>query len=71
MLAYLEGIHIAKSVLNMTVNYKFGEPENLPAEMEGITEPTFLSLLCRESFYRFQVEVVVKMKIIEVLTVNE
>lgn len=68
---YLECINVAKSVLHMTVHNQLSKPQNLPAQMESITESTLLSLLGGESFDRLQVEVVVEMKIIEVLTMDE
>ena len=68
---YLECVDIAKPVLYMTVYNQLCESQNLSTQMEGISEPTLLSLLGGESLDGLQVEVVVKMEIIKVLTVDE
>ncbi len=39
--------------------------------MESVSKTTLFSLFCGESFDRLEVEVVIKMKIVEVLAVDE
>jgi hypothetical protein len=39
--------------------------------MEGITETRFLSLLCGQSFDWLQVEVIVKMQIVKILSMDQ
>ena len=58
-------------VLHMSVDDQFGESENLPAEMEGVAESGLLSLFRRQRFHRLQVEVVVQMQVVEILSVNQ
>ena len=47
------------------------ESKDLTTKMESISKSWLFSLLCRESFDRFQIEVVIQMKIVEVLSVNQ
>ena len=42
---YLEGVHIAKSILYKTVDHQLGQSQDLTTQMEGIAEPRLLSLL--------------------------
>ena len=55
----------------MTVNHKFGQSEYLTTQMESVTESRLLAFLGRQGLDRLQVEVVVKMQIVEVLTVDK
>jgi hypothetical protein len=41
----LERIHIAKAELNMCIDDKLGEPENLATQMERIAKTGFLPFL--------------------------
>lgn len=67
----LEGINVAKTILNMRVNNKFGESKYLSTKMEGIAKTRLLSLLRCECFHWLQVKVVIQMQIVEVLTVDQ
>ncbi len=55
----------------MRVNDKLGKSQDLPAEMEGISESGLLSLLGGQGLDWLQIEVVVQMKVIQVLSVNQ
>ena len=67
----LESFDVAKPVLNVRVNDQFDHPEDLSAEMEGIAEPTFFALFRRQRLDWLQVEVVVKMQIVQVLAMYQ
>ena len=67
----LERIHVVQTVLDVRIHDQLGEPQDLPAEMEGITETGFLALLGRESLHRFQIEVIIQMKVIQILAVDQ
>lgn len=67
----LEGIHIAQSVLYMAVHHELCQSQNLSTQMESVTKTTLLSLFGGQRLDRLQVEVVVQMEIVEVLTMNE
>ena len=60
----LISVDISKSILDMRVHNKLGHPQDLTTQMEGVTEPTLLSLLGGEGLHRLQVEVVVQVKIV-------
>lgn len=47
------------------------ETKNLPTKMKSIPKSRLLSLLGGKSFNWFEIEVVVQMKIVEVLSVNQ
>lgn len=47
------------------------ESKDLPTKMESISKSRLLSLLCGKSFDWFQIEVVIQMKIVKVLSVNQ
>ena len=55
----------------MSVDDQFGESENLPAEMEGVAESRLLSLFRRQRLHRLQIEVVVQMQVVQILSVNQ
>ena len=44
-LAYLEGIYIPQSVLNMAVDDEFGQTKNLPTQVKSVAESGLLSFL--------------------------
>ena len=67
----LISVDVSKAILDMRVHNKFSHPQDLTTQMEGVTESTFLSLLGGECLDRFQVEVVVQVKIVEVLSVDQ
>ena len=67
----LEGVDVAQSVLYVTVHYELSETQYLSAQVKRITESALLSLLGGEGFDGLQVEVVVEMQVVEVLTVDK
>jgi hypothetical protein len=67
----LECLNITQSILNMRVNDKLGKSQDLPAEVEGITKARLLSLLGSQGLDWLQIEVIVQMKVIQVLSVNQ
>ncbi len=69
--AHLVAVDIAKAVLDVGVHDQLGESKDLPAEMKGVAKPGLLPLLGGEGFHWLQVEVVVQMEVVEVLTMDE
>jgi len=67
----LEGIHVTKSELNMRVDNELGQSKNFSTKMEGVSESGSLSLFGRQSLDRLQVHVVIQVKVIEVLSVDQ
>jgi hypothetical protein len=57
--------------LNMGVDDKLGESQNFSAEVESVSESGLLSLLRRQRLDRLQVEVVVEVKVVQVLAVDQ
>mmetsp|Transcript_34682 Transcript_34682/g.90798 ORF Transcript_34682/g.90798 Transcript_34682/m.90798 type:complete len:323 (+) Transcript_34682:5545-6513(+) len=55
----------------MRVDDDFGQPHDLTNQVEGIPEPRPLPLLCRQRLDWLEVEVVVEMEVVQVLTVNK
>ena len=55
----------------MAVHNELGETQDLPAEMERVTKPTLLTLLGGQCLHGLQVEVVVQMEVVQVLTVDQ
>ena len=55
----------------MGVDDELGEPQDFSAEVKGVAEPGLLSLLRGQRLHRLQVEVVVKMEIVQVLSVDQ
>lgn len=68
---YLEAVNISKSVLDMGINNQFSKPQDFTAKMESITKPRLLTFLGSQSLDGLQVKVVIKMKVIKVLTMNQ
>lgn len=54
----------------MGVHNQLCEPENLTTQMESITKPRLLTLLGGQGLDGLQVEVVVQMKVVKVLTMD-
>ena len=67
----LESIDIVQSILNVGVDNELCKSQNFTTQMESVTETRLLTLLRRQSLHRFQVEVVVQMEIVEILTMNQ
>ena len=55
----------------MRVNNEFDHPKDLSAQMEGISESTLLPLFGGQSLDWLQIEVVVKMEEVEVLSMDQ
>lgn len=55
----------------MTVHHKLAQTQNLTAQVERISKSGLLTFLCCEGFHRLQVEVVVQVQVVEVLSVNQ
>lgn len=55
----------------MAVHHKFAQTQNLTTQVERIPESGLLTFLCCEGFHGLQVEVVVQVQIVEVLSVNQ
>lgn len=68
---YLKSINVAKSVLHMAVHHKLAQTKNFTAQMERVSESGLFTLLCREGLDRLQVEVVVQVQVVQVLSVNQ
>ena len=67
----LECIHIVQPVLNMGIHQKLGQSQNLSAQMKSVSESWFLSLFGCQCLDWFQVEIVIQMQIIQILSVDE
>jgi hypothetical protein len=67
----LESVYITKSELNMRVDNELGQSKNLSTEMEGVSETGSLSLFGRERLDGLQVHVVIEMKVVEILSVDQ
>jgi hypothetical protein len=70
-ISQLKGINITKSELDICINYKFCQPEDLTAEMESISKTRLLSFLGCQSFHRLEVEVIIKVQVVQILPVNQ
>ena len=67
----LERVHIVESVLDVRVDDELREAQDLSAQMESVSETRLFALLGRQSLDGLQVEVVVQMEIVEVLSVDQ
>lgn len=84
-ISQLKGINIAQTILDvrvddklqsklgdtLTVKLYLGEAQNLANQVKGISEARFLSLFGSEGLDWLQVEVVVQVKVVEILSVNQ
>jgi hypothetical protein len=70
-ISQLEGVNIIEPVLHMAVHNQFGHTQNFSTQMERISKSALLTLLCGQSFDRFQVEIVIQMEIVQILSVNK
>ena len=67
----LKCVRVRQAVLDVGIDDELGEPQNLSAQMERVSEPRLLSLFGRQRFDRLQVEVVVQMQVIQILPVDQ
>jgi hypothetical protein len=67
----LKGINITKAILNVRVHNDLGETKNFTAQVEGVTKTALLALLGGQRLDGLQVEIVIQMKVIQILAVNE
>mmetsp|Transcript_24864 Transcript_24864/g.68548 ORF Transcript_24864/g.68548 Transcript_24864/m.68548 type:complete len:225 (+) Transcript_24864:1077-1751(+) len=67
----LVSIDVRQSELYMGINHEFGQAQNLSHEMKGVSKPGFLSFLGCQSLGWLQIEVVVQVKVLELLAVDE
>jgi hypothetical protein len=67
----LECVNVAETVLDVRINNKLGETKNFTAKMESVSEARLLSLLGGQRLDGFQVEVVIQVKVIQILTMNQ
>jgi len=63
----LEGIDITKAELNMSIDNEFRKTQYLATQVEGVAEARLFALLCSERLHWFQVHVIVKMQVVQVL----
>ena len=56
----LEGIDVAQTELDMSIDDELGETEDFTTKMERVSETRLLTLLCRQSLDRLQVHVVIQ-----------
>lgn len=66
----LEGINVAKSELYITINNQFNNAEYLSAKMKCIAKARFFPLFGGQCFHWFEVEIVIKMQIVEIFPMN-
>ena len=59
------------SYLYVGVNHKFGETQDLPTQVEGVSEARLLPLFRGQRLHWLQVEVVVQVEVVKVLAVNQ
>ena len=67
----LERVHIVQSVLDMTIHNQFRQTKNFTAKMESITESGLFTFFSGQSLHGLQIEVVIQMQIVQVLTMNQ
>eukprot|EP00398_MALV-I-01_sp_L67-1_P000203 gene202-gene343 len=67
----LESINVTKTVLNHGIDDQLTETENLTAKMESVTETRLLTFLGGQGLDRLQIEIVIKMQVVQVLTMDQ
>ena len=67
----LKSVNVSKAILHVGVNGELRKTKDLATEMKGVPESTLLPLFRCQSLDGLQVEVVVEMEVVEVLSVDE
>ena len=62
---------MAQAVLNVRINDEFDHSQDFSAQVESITKSTLLSLFSSQCLDWLQVEIVVQMKEVEVLAMDQ
>ena len=65
------GGFVETAEMRVKLTNQLGEAEDLASEMERVTEARLLTLLRGESLDRLEVKVIVEVKVVEVLAVDE
>lgn len=67
----LEGIHVPQPELHMRIHNQLCQSQDLSTEMKGVSESRLFSLLGSERLDRFQVQVVIEVQVVQVLSVDK
>lgn len=67
----LKGVDIAQTILNIAVDNELYNSKNFTAKVKGVTKTRFLTLFGGEGFDRLEIEVVVQVQVVEVLSVDQ
>jgi len=67
----LESIDVSESVLNVRVDDEFRETEDFSTQVESVSESRLLSFFRGKGLDGLQIHVVIEMKVVQVLAVNE
>jgi hypothetical protein len=67
----LKGVYIPQPELHMGVHDQFCQSQDFPTEVKRISETGFLPFLGGQSLHGFKIEIIVQMKIVQVLTMDE
>lgn len=62
---------VREQYLHVGIDDQLRQTQNLARQMESVTETRFLTLLRRQRLDRLQVEIVIQMKVVQVLTMDQ
>lgn len=71
IISKLESVDVIELELNVGVNNEFGEMKNFLVKVESVIELRFFLFFGCKSFNGFEVEIVIKMEVIEVFLVDK
>ena len=64
-------VDVTETELHVGIHHELGETQDFAAEVERVPKSTLLTLLCRQRFHGLQVEVVVQVQVVQVLSMNQ
>ena len=67
----LERIDVTQAILHKRIHHQLRQAQYLSCEMKRISKTTLFSLLCSQRLHWLQVEVVVKMQVVEILSMDK
>jgi len=67
----LKSFYVAQTVLDVGVNDQLGQAEDFATQVESVSKTRFLALLGGEGLYRLKIEIVVQVKVVQVLPVDQ
>jgi hypothetical protein len=69
--SHLVAVDISQAILYVRVDHQLCQSQDLTTQVKRVPEARFLSLFCSQSLDRLQVEIVIQMQVVQILTMDQ